>query len=92
MLPQNLASLSPTVFLLLMFGAVWALAYMARRDAPEMLRRALWLVPPFLVLHYVVAMVNEVRLFLPLAPILIPLAWWTLFPNDRVALAGARRG
>jgi len=92
MLPQNLASLSPTVFLLLMFGAVWVLAYMARRDAPEMLRRALWLVPPFLVLHYVVAMVNEVRLFLPLAPILIPLAWWTLFPNDRVALAGARRG
>jgi len=92
MLPQNLASLSPTVLLFLMFGGVWVFACMARRTAPEMLRRALWLVPPFLVLHYVIAMVNEVRLFLPLAPILIPLAWWVLFPNDRVAPAGARRG
>jgi hypothetical protein len=91
-LSQNLASLSPTLFLFLAFGGVWVLAYMARRDAPEMLRRALWLVPPFLVLHYVIAMVNEVRLFLPLAPILVPLAWWVLFPNDRAALIEARRG
>ena len=89
MLPKNLESLSPTLFLVLVFGAVWVLAYMARRDGPEMLRRALWLVPPFILLHYLIAMVFEVRLFLPLAPILVPLAWCVVFPQDRRTTQGA---
>jgi hypothetical protein len=74
MLARNFTSLRPTVHAVLFYGAAWVLAASAWRDGPDMLRRALWLVPPFIALHYVVARPEEVRLFLPLAPIVIPLA------------------
>ena len=96
---QNLSSGMPTLFAFLVFGVLWLLPWLAPKDAPVFLRRALWLVPPFVALHYIVAVVQEVRLFLPLAPILIPLSWWVLFPEARPevkpaavsARAGARR-
>lgn len=92
MLPRNIASVLPTVFVFLVFGALWVLAFLGRRDGPPMLRRALWLVPPFVGLHYVVAIAEEVRLYLPLAPILIPLSWLVLFPEARTAAQPLRRG
>lgn len=77
---HNWSSWVPTARVLLVFGALWVLAFLgARAGGPEMLRRALWLVPPFVALHYVIALPVEVRLFLPLAPILIPLSWWVVF-------------
>jgi hypothetical protein len=82
MLSRNLRNVLPTVNVLLMFGAVWVLAFFALRKAPPMLRRTIWLLPPFITLHYIVAIVTEVRLFLPFAPVLIPLAWWVLFPGE----------
>jgi hypothetical protein len=80
----NWSAWVPTVRVLLVFGALWALAFLgASRGGPAMLRRALWLVPPYVALHYVVARVEEVRLFLPLAPVLIPLSLWVLLPETR---------
>jgi hypothetical protein len=86
-LADNLSSILPTTHVLLMYGAIWVLAVVGRRTAPEMLTRALWLIPPFIALHYVVAVADEVRIFLPLAPILIPLAWCRLFPESRIQSA-----
>lgn len=86
----NVASGLPTLFALLCFGVVWVLPWLAPKDAPPFLRRARWLVPPFVLLHYIVAVVAEVRLFLPLAPILIPLSWWVLFPEARQRAAAVR--
>ncbi|UCC67845.1 MAG: hypothetical protein JSV79_12130, partial [Armatimonadota bacterium] len=89
---QNWSSWVPTVQVLLVFGALWVLAFLgARHGGPTMLRRALWLVPPYVALHYVVAMADEVRLFLPLAPVLIPLSWCVLFPEARHAPLEQRR-
>jgi hypothetical protein len=87
-LGQNLNSWVPTLHLVLLFGALWVLALTAhgRWRVPPMLKRAIWLVPAYLALHYVVACVYEVRLFLPLAPIIIPLALWVMFPE---AIRGA---
>lgn len=79
---RNLANLLPTVHVLLLFGAMWVLAFIGARRGPRLLRRAVWLLPPFVILHYVVALVMEVRLFLPFAPVVIPLAWWVLFPQS----------
>jgi hypothetical protein len=79
---RNLANWLPTVHVLLLFGAVWVLAFIGARRGPQLLRRAVWLLPPFMILHYVVALVMEVRLFLPFAPVLVPLAWWVLFPQS----------
>lgn len=92
MLARNVSAALPTLYVLLTFGALWVLAYVPRAQAPEMLRRALWLVPPYLALHYVLAMVDEVRLYLPLAPIIIPLSWYVLFPEAVAARPSAERG
>jgi len=88
MLGQNLSSPLPTLYALLSFGALWVLALLGARSGPAMLRRALWLVPPYVVLHYIVAIAQEVRLYLPLAPILVPLSWCVLLPEARLP-AGA---
>lgn len=85
----NLSSWAPTVHVLLLFGVMWALAFAGAKRGPRMLARALWLLPPYVMLHYVVAMVREVRLFLPFAPVIIPLSWWVLFPEARL---GEREG
>jgi len=79
----NLGSWVPTVFLIALFGAMWVLAFLAAKTGPKMLTRALWLIPPYVTLHYAIALVWEVRLFLPLAPIVIPLAWFVVFPEAR---------
>jgi len=84
MWPRNAASLFPTIQIIMVYGALWVLAALGAREGPPMLRRAIWLVPPYIGLHYMVAMVNEVRLFLPLAPIIIPLSWFVLFPEARL--------
>ena len=84
MLSSNLSSWVPTAQVLLLFGAMWVLAVVGASRGPLLLRRALWLLPPYLMLHYVVALVIEVRLFLPYAPVIIPLSWWVLFPEARL--------
>ena len=81
LLSSNLSSWVPTAQVLLLFGAMWVLAVVGASRGPLLLRRALWLLPPYLMLHYVVALVIEVRLFLPYAPVIIPLSWWVLFPQ-----------
>jgi hypothetical protein len=79
----NVESWTPTIQVLLVFGVMWVLAFAAAKRGPLLLLRALWLLPPFVILHYLVAMVREVRLFLPLAPLVIPLAWCVLLPEAR---------
>jgi hypothetical protein len=92
MWPRNVASAFPTLQVVLVYGAIWVLAALGAKRAPTIPRRALWLVPPYIGLHYVVAMVNEVRLFLPLAPILIPVSWCVLFPEARLGTEAPRKG
>ena len=85
MIRTNFGSPLPSLYLALLFGALWVVAFLGQRRGPRILARALWLLPPYVVLHYVIALVWEVRLFLPWAPVIIPLAWWVLFPEDRHA-------
>ncbi len=92
MLWLNLSSWAPTAHLGVLFGAMWILAVLGAQKGPLLLRRSLWLLPPYLVLHYIVAMVIEVRLFLPFAPAIIPLSWWVLFPETRSDTAGRSKG
>jgi len=80
---RNLSSWVPTAHVGLLFGAMWVLAFLGGKKGPLLLRRSLWLLPPYLVLHYIVAMVIEARLFLPFAPAIIPLSWWAVLPETR---------
>ncbi len=84
MLSSNLSSWVPSAHLVLLFGAMWVLAVIGARRGPLLLRRSLWLLPPYIILHYFVALVIEARLFLPYAPAIIPLSWWVLCPEALV--------
>jgi hypothetical protein len=79
MLRHNVSSWMPTMEVLLLYGPLWLLAAVAAPTAPIVLRRSVLLLPPYLALHYLVASVDEPRLFLPFAPVVIPLAWRVLF-------------
>lgn len=81
---HNVASPGPTLQVLLLFGVIWILGIAGARSGPLLLRRALLLLPFYLALHYVIALVHEVRLFLPWAPVVIPLAWFALYPHEAV--------
>ncbi len=81
-LRRNLRTWFPTLHLVVLYGALWVIAFVGAKRGPTMLRRALRLLPPYIVLHYFVAIVTEVRLFLPFAPIVIPLAWFAIFPTE----------
>jgi len=61
-------------------GGFWALALIGARHAPPVPRRALWVIPPFLVLAAVYGVWFEVRMLLPLYPILIGCGLAAIFP------------
>jgi len=79
---SNLISWYPSRAVFLLFGMMWVLSLFGARSGPVLLRRTLLLLPFYVALHYVIALVNEVRLFLPWAPVVIPLAWFALYPTD----------
>lgn len=67
-----------------LFGVLWVLAFVRFRDKPFFLQRAAWMIPFFILAHLLTGIIQETRLLLPLGFIVIPLAFFTLFPSDRV--------
>ncbi|MFO7945304.1 MAG: hypothetical protein R6V19_00600 [Armatimonadota bacterium] len=61
------------------FNIFWVLPYLRFSRLPRFFKPALLIVPLFVVLHYVIAIPYEVRLFLPLVPLVIPAGYLTLF-------------
>ena len=89
----NVISWYPSRAVLLLFGMIWVLSLLGAKKGPLLLRRALLLLPFYIALHYIIALVNEVRLFLPWAPVVIPLAWFALYPADsRLHAEGSNGG
>ncbi|MGI5817735.1 MAG: hypothetical protein ACOX9R_06500 [Armatimonadota bacterium] len=86
MLEYNLESVWRWAPPLLLLGPLM-LAALQREvgDWPGSLRRATLVIPPYLLLHLTIARVEEVRLFLPLLPILIPLAVLGVAQHDAAA-------
>jgi hypothetical protein len=68
--------------LFFMFHLFWILAFIGLSQKPFILQRWAISIPFFIVVHYHLGSVREVRMFLPLAVIIIPLALWVLFPGD----------
>ena len=54
------------------------LAWRDWRSQPEFLRRAAWIVPVFFAIHFSVGKIREIRLFLPLLAVVIPLTLLSL--------------
>lgn len=82
--PENLTragSLRPLV----LYGWLWVLAGSGLRDQPPFLRRGVILIPVFFLVYLCVGLLGETRYFLPLAPVVIPLALRRLFPATEAA-------
>lgn len=71
---ENFASPMWWVYAAAFFGALWLLPFRHWRSQPAELRRLLVVLVPYFLLQLVFGRVREVRLFLPLALPLIPLA------------------
>jgi hypothetical protein len=71
---ENFASPMWWVYALAFFGALWLLPFRGWRAQPAELRRLLLVLIPYLLLQIVFGRIREVRLLLPLALPLIPMA------------------
>jgi hypothetical protein len=70
------------------FGALWVLALIHLHKKPSFLRRQLWFCVLFLAVHFVFARMEEVRLFLPLAPVIVPLGLMSVVERGRTSTSG----
>lgn len=90
-LVHNFTTPMPALTLILFFGVLWMLALKDRRRKPPVLRRALWFMPIFLALYLAAAHMEEPRYYFAVTPIIVPLAFMSLFayrlPGE--ALTGA---
>jgi len=81
------------LYLFLFLNAFWVLAFLDWRVKPRFLRRAMLMVPLFFAIHLVVGYVREVRLFLPLLPLFLPLGLLSLNGrSEKVPLTSSQAG
>lgn len=56
---------------LILYSIFWFFAFVKIKQKPKFIKRSLLILPFFLLVHYWIAIAIEVRLFLPLAPLII---------------------
>lgn len=77
-LMANLSSPRSLIFPALLFGWLSAVAFMDIKSKPAILRRFLWPTAIFVIVHLVIARIDEARLLLPLVPVVLPLALFSM--------------
>jgi len=70
------------LFILFLFSAFWVYAFLGFKSKPLFLRRASIIVPLLVIASFLIGIIYEVRLVLPLGFIIIPLALFTVAPPD----------
>lgn len=68
------------LYLFFIFGALWVFAILSYSRKPLFLRRAVLMLPAFMIGHFLTGRINEVRQMLPLSFVIIPMAFFYLFP------------
>lgn len=66
----------------LFLGGFWVFALLGLKYAPHPVRRAVWIVPPYLITIILWGVWHEVRLLMPLYPILAPLGLAFVYPRQ----------
>lgn len=67
---------------LFVFGTLWLFAMLDFRRKPLFLLRAALMIPLFLAAHLITGIISETRQLLPLSFIIIPMAFFYLFPVE----------
>lgn len=70
---------NPALFIFLLFGFFWILAFLNMNKKPKFLVKSAWIIPLYLIIHFFVGSFAETRIFLPLFLLLIPLGLFSLF-------------
>jgi len=70
-------------YIVFVFGAFWLFAFLCYGKKPLFLRRAALIIPPFILIHMVFGIISEVRLMMPLSFLIIPMAFFYLFPETQ---------
>ena len=70
-------------YIVFVFGAFWLYAFLNFEKKPLFLRRAALMIPLFILAHLLTSIIAEVRLMLPLSFLLIPMAFFYLFPENQ---------
>ena len=70
-------------YILFIFGVFWLYAFLNYGKKPLFLRRAALMIPLFILAHLFTSIFAEVRLMLPLSFLLIPMAFFYLFPENQ---------
>lgn len=76
--PSLFNALNNSFIALLLFGPLWFFSFNDLEKKPAFLSRGMMVVIPFILLHTFFALIYEVRLLLPLAPVIIPSGLLTL--------------
>lgn len=90
LIPRNFTDPRAYLNLLLLYNVLWVSAWRHLKERPQFLVRQLGTVLAFLVIHWAVGIVAEVRLVLPTLPILVPLGLMTLAPGTVVRREAGR--
>jgi len=67
------------LFIFLLFGFFWILAFLNITKKPTFLVKSAWIIPFYLIIHFFLGNFAETRIFLPLFLLLIPLGLFSLF-------------
>ncbi|MFH1564099.1 MAG: hypothetical protein ABIF11_11905 [Nitrospirota bacterium] len=70
---------TPGLFIFLLFGFFWILAFVDMNKKPKFLTKGIWIIPFYLIFHLFFASFAETRVFLPLFLLLIPSGLFSLF-------------
>jgi len=69
-------------YFILMYAVLWVYAALGYRKSPLFLQRASWMIPLFILAHLITGIIKESRQMVPLAYIIIPMAWFFLFSKN----------
>ncbi len=78
---QNFSDYRAYFYPLLIFSGFLFAAFHGWPEKGKFLRRSALMLPFFVVIHWTIAQIQEIRLFLPLFPIIIPLGMAYFFPT-----------
>ena len=68
------------LYIFLIFNILWVFAFLRFKDKPLFLRRSSLMIPIFIAIHMIAGNISEVRLMLPIAFLIIPMAFCYIFP------------
>ncbi len=71
------------VYMILFFNIFLLYAWTDLKNKPKFLRRSSLMIPFFVVIHWTISIVQEIRLFMPLIPIILPLGLISIFGTEK---------